>query len=182
MDTKERCFVMLKPDAVMSEVSEKIIGRIEDLGLQIMEARTLVPTRDQCMRHYNKDEAWCRRQGQRKVDQIVARGDITEISAVEHGQEILTQMADYFMSGDVEALVVEGINAIEAMRKLIGSTEPLTALPGTLRGDFSTDSYDAANGNNRALHNIAHCSDSIEEARREIDIWFPELATEEILI
>jgi nucleoside-diphosphate kinase len=91
-------------------------------------------------------------------------------------------------SGPVVAMVWQGMGAVSIVRKITGSTEPLTSLPGTIRGDYTIDSYTAANADNRAVRNIIHSSGSVEEAIKEISIWFDKeevlsyrLASEEIL-
>lgn len=165
---KERTLVILKPDAVKANHVGLLITDIEKLGMKIVAMQMVTAIYDQCMSHYNKDDAWCIKYGQKKIDQ----GFSLLSSAVDAGREILEQMAEYFMSGPIVVMIIEGENAIEAMRELIGPTEPSSAPAWTWRGKWSNDSYVIANGQNRALHNIAHCSDSLEEAEREISIWF----------
>ena len=80
---------------------------------------------------------------------------------------------DFLTQGPVVAIVLEGHHAIELARKLIGNTEPRQALPGTIRSDFaSTESYPLADTKSRVLRNLVHASDSIENAKREISLWF----------
>ena len=66
------------------------------------------------------------------------------------------------------------LNAIACMRKLAGNTEPFSANPGTLRADYSTDSYESADSLERPIQNLIHVSDSPESCQREIEIWFNE--------
>ncbi len=166
---KERTLVILKPDAVRLNCIGSLIDCIEKQRMCIIKLEMIQATYDRCMAHYNKDDAWCEKYGQKKIDQGFASSN----SALDAGREILKQMAEYFMSGPIVAMVVEGESAIEAMRDFIGPTEPAFAPQWTLRGAWGNDSFVLANSQNRALHNIAHASDSPEEVEREIAIWFP---------
>ena len=69
-------------------------------------------------------------------------------------------------------MVIEGNQAVGVVKKLVGGTEPLTSDVGTIRGDFTVDSYDTANVGGRAVRNLIHCTDKPEEAEHEIGIWF----------
>lgn len=173
---QEKTTVLIKTDAVRGGYMGDIIGRIDALdGARIVAMEMFTATREQCLRHYNKDDAWCERQGQRKIDQGLAESGLT---ALQVGRGILDLMADYMTSGPMIKLVIEGGYIIERMSHLVGTTEPVSAARETLRGAYSIDSYVLANSEGRALHNVAHCSDSPEEAEREIGIWFPKLNQE----
>ncbi len=76
------------------------------------------------------------------------------------------------MNGPVVAMVWEGIEAIEVVRKLVGSTEPKSALPGTIRGDYAHVSYGYADANKGWITNLIHASATPEEAQQEIELWF----------
>ena len=75
-------------------------------------------------------------------------------------------------SGPVIKVLIEGVHAIDVVRKIVGDTQPHFALTGTIRGDFSVDSAGAANKSKRAVHNLIHASGNKEEARNEIMLWF----------
>jgi len=74
-------------------------------------------------------------------------------------------------SAPVVAMVIEGNQAVAVVKKLVGSTEPSTSDVGTIRGDLTLDSYQMANLDERAVRNLIHCSDQVDEAKREIEIW-----------
>ncbi len=76
--------------------------------------------------------------------------------------------------GPVIALVLEGVHAVELVRKMVGGTEPKSALPGTIRGDYAHMNYARADGKGIALPNLIHASDSPEGAEKEIGLWFSE--------
>jgi len=75
-------------------------------------------------------------------------------------------------SGPVVGMVIEGPDAIRNVRDIVGNTEPRQAKPGTIRGDFSVDSYDLANAQERVIRNLVHASGDKEEAKHEIELWF----------
>jgi nucleoside-diphosphate kinase len=81
-------------------------------------------------------------------------------------------------SGPIVAMVWQGVGAVAVVRKITGSTEPLTSSPGTIRGDYTIDSYDLANMDDRSVRNVVHASGSVDEAIKEIPIWFTK---EEVL-
>jgi nucleoside diphosphate kinase (EC 2.7.4.6) len=83
-------------------------------------------------------------------------------------------LIDYMTEAPILLMVVEGNHAVSVVRKLVGNTLPYKAEPGTIRGDFSSDSPDLANRERRSIRNLVHASDSPEEARREISYWFKE--------
>ena len=89
------------------------------------------------------------------------------------GKDIYNNTVEYMCSGPVLAIVLEGVEAVEVVRKLVGSTEPKTAIPGTIRSDYSHVSYEHANESG-AVRNIVHASATKEEANLEIAIWFDE--------
>ena len=80
--------------------------------------------------------------------------------------------------GPVVPMIWEGNQAVGIVKKIVGSTEPLTSDGGTIRGDYTLDSYELSSIDNRAVRNLVHCSDPVADAEREIPIWFDK---EEIL-
>ncbi|MGH3972931.1 MAG: nucleoside-diphosphate kinase, partial [Pseudonocardiaceae bacterium] len=81
----------------------------------------------------------------------------------------------FMLSGPVVPMVLSGNRAIETVRKIVGHTLPVMAVPGTIRGDYSSDSADLANDELRPVLNLVHASGDPDEAAREIKLWFPEL-------
>jgi len=81
---------------------------------------------------------------------------------------------DFLKAGPVVAMVLEGEQAVALVRKLVGATEPMSSAPGTIRGDFSPDSYSLANAQDRPLRNLIHASGTVDEAKSEIAIWFTD--------
>lgn len=171
---KERSLVILKPDAIQRSLMGTIISRIENTGLKFVAMRLIVPKAEQCWTHYNKDEAWFLKKGTRVVEDRQAQGLPVEKEPIEYGKDIIQANVDFFTSGPVLALIVEGNQSVAIVKKLVGGTEPTTSDVGTIRGDLTVDSYALSSIDNRAVRNLVHCSDSPEEAEREIPIWFEE--------
>ena len=133
----ERTLILVKPDAVRRNLIGDVISRIERKGLRViaMDLRT--------------------------IDKVLA-----EAHYAEHAQKpFFSGVVEFITSGPAVAMVVEGERAIEAFRALAGATDPVKALPGTIRGDYALVTRE----------NMVHGSDSPESARREIEIFFPEL-------
>jgi nucleoside-diphosphate kinase len=89
---------------------------------------------------------------------------------------VRTWLTEFLLSSPVVPMVISGNRAIETVRKIIGSTLPVAAAPGTIRGDFSSDSPDLANAERRPVKNLVHASGDPDEAAREIALWFPDFA------
>jgi nucleoside-diphosphate kinase len=169
---KERTFVLLKHDAIQRSLVGEIIGRIERTGLKIVGVKMFVPDRERATKHYGKDDVWCEKVGSRTIENIKLGGGEPTKTAVEYGREIVEALLKYITVGPVVALVIEGNHAVGIVKKLVGGTEPLTSDVGTIRGDFTVDSYSTANVGGRAVRNVIHCTDKPEEAAGEIAIWF----------
>lgn len=134
----ERTLVLVKPDAVSRRLVGEILARYERKGLAIVALRQLVATAEVADEHY-----------------------------AEHvGKDWYPGLRDFITSGPLVAAVVEGDDAVACVRALNGKTNPVEALPGTIRGDYCTVTQ----------RNAVHGSDSVESAAREIAVWFPELA------
>lgn len=171
---KERTLVILKPDAIQRSLVGTVLSRIENTGLKFVAMKFLLPEADQCWKHYNKDEAWFMKKGTRIVEDRKAQNLPIEKEALDYGKDIIQSNVDFFTSGPVLAFVVEGNQSVAIVKKLVGGTEPTTSDVGTIRGDFTVDSYALSSIDNRAVRNLVHCSDSPDEAEREIPIWFNE--------
>lgn len=169
---KERTFVIIKPDGIQRSLVGEIIGRFEKVGLKFAAFKLLVPKEDQCWAHYNKDEAWFKEKGERITKERKERNLSIDKEIIEYGKDILRGNVVFFTSGPVLAMVLEGNQAISIVKKIVGGTEPMTSDVGTIRGDYTLDSYSLAGQDERAVRNLIHCSDSVPEAEREIKIWF----------
>ena len=171
---KERSLVIIKPDGVQRPPLGEIIHRIERTGLKITAFKFLVPTEAQSWEHYQKTDEWFLSKGNRIVEERKSHGLPVEKDPIEYGKGIIDTIVRYFTSGPVLAFVVEGNQSIAIVKKLVGSTEPTLSDVGTIRGDFTIDSYALSSLDERAVRNLVHCSDNPEDAEREIRIWFDE--------
>lgn len=148
----ERTLIILKPDAVQRQLVGEIITRFERAGLKIVAMKMLSPSEDHYYHHYET------------IGQMVSR----------RGKEVFEVNLELMNSGPVIAAVLEGIEAVSLVRKMVGTTEPKSAAPGTIRGDYSHISFDHANAIGVATPNVIHASGDPEEAEKEIRHWFAE--------
>ncbi|MFA5754089.1 MAG: nucleoside-diphosphate kinase [Patescibacteria group bacterium] len=171
---KERTLVILKPDAVQRGLIGEVIKRFENTGLRLIALKMIIADEDRLWRHYEKDEAWFLRKGERIIEDLKAAGRPIEKEAIEYGKDIIRALVKFMSCGPVVPMVWEGNQAVGIVKKIVGSTEPLTSDSGTLRGDFTLDSYGLSSLDGRAVRNLIHCSDPVTDADREIPIWFGE--------
>lgn len=171
---QERSLIILKPDAVQRSLMGEIIGRFERKGLKFVAFKFVTPNEDQLFAHYNKDDAWFEKKGANMIQNLTDQGKEAEKSALEYGKDIIRAVITEMQQSPVLAIVVEGSGAIDQVTKLVGTTEPATADIGTIRGDFTIDTYSHATFENRSIRNLIHCSDVPAEAEREIALWFEE--------
>jgi len=171
---KDRSLILLKPDAVQRSLVGEMIKRFEQKGLKFTAMKMIMATEAQCEDHYNKDDAWFEEKGQKVVDEMEKEGVTPEKPAIEYGRDIIRTVVKYMTAGPILAIIAEGHRAPDVVTSLVGTTEPLSADIGTIRGDFTIDSYYMATIGNRAIRNLIHCSEDDDEAKREIKIWFDE--------
>lgn len=170
---KEKTLVIIKPDGVQRALIGEIIKRYERTGLKLIAMKMVIPTRTQIEKHYTVDPEWLYKCGDKAITSYKAKG-ITPPSEnpVDIGKLVLEKLKGYMTSGPVIAMVWTGMNAIGVVRKITGSTEPLTSDVGSIRGDFTIDSYQVSDTSERSVRNLIHASSSVSEAEAEIDIWF----------
>lgn len=148
----ERTLIVFKPDAVQRGITGEIIARFEKAGLKIVGAKMVWPNENHYDKHY---------EGIGKL-------------ATRMGQKICDMTKNMMCEGPVFALVLEGVEAVTLVRKMVGATEPKSSAPGTIRGDYAHMSYGHADSNDIALPNIIHASGSLEDAVQEIPHWFSD--------
>lgn len=174
---KEKTLLVLKPDAIERGIIGEITQRVEKMGFKVIAAKILNASQELGQKHYPDSDEWKKNVGNRTIEDCEKYGiDLLENMGTEDPIEIGNMVkkwnVDYLCSGPVFAFVLEGYNAVERLRSLVGHTVPTKANPGTIRGDFSLDSAILANMNGRAIHNLVHASGSVEEANYEISLWF----------
>ncbi|MEI6529514.1 MAG: nucleoside-diphosphate kinase [Candidatus Falkowbacteria bacterium] len=171
---KERTFVILKPDAVQRGLIGEVIKRIENTGLKLVALKMVNATEEQLWNHYSKDDEWFLKKGNRTIEERTAMGMPIEKEAIEYGKDIIRALVKFMSCGPIVPMIWEGNQAVGIVKKIVGSTEPLSSDSGTLRGDYTLDSYELASLDSRAVRNLIHCSDPASDAAREIPIWFTE--------
>lgn len=169
---KEKTFVIIKPDGVQRSLIGEIIKRFERTGLKLVALKLFIADEKRLWTHYNKDDAWYELKGNNTIKNRQAAGMSVDKAAIEYGKDIVRALVKFMSCGPVVAMIWEGNEAVGIVKKIVGATEPLSSDVGTLRGDFTIDSYNLSNIDGRAVRNLAHCSDKPEEAAREIAIWF----------
>ncbi len=170
----ERTLVLIKPDGVYRSLIGKVVQQFEDAGLKIVALKLVKPSKDLALKHYPADEKWYNELWEKTKKNAEAEGKKFTETPQQIGERVRGYLVDYIVDKPVVAMVVEGNNAIQNVRKIVGSTSPSNAEPSTIRGRFSTDSYDLADSQARAVRNIVHASDAPETAEREIKVWFSD--------
>lgn len=185
---KEQTFVIIKPDGIQRSLMGEILGRFERVGLKVVAMDFGIADEKKLWDHYNKDDEWFTSKGQNIVKDRENAGLPIEKEAIEYGKDIIGSLVKFMTAGPVLMMVLEGNEAVAVTKKLVGGTEPATSDVGTIRGDYTLDSYAICSLDDRAVRNLIHCSDEVEEAKREINLWFGDkdilnyrLVQEEIL-
>lgn len=175
---KEKTFVILKPDSVQRGLIGDIINRFENIGLKIVAMKMIVATEEKCHEHYKKDDIWYEKTGNRIIKNRESQNKNIEKSAIEYGKDITKALIKYMTASPIVVMVLEGNNSQKVVKRLVGSTEPASADTGTIRGDFTLDSYYLCDvDDSRAMRNLIHCTDPEDgetQAEKEISIWFNE--------
>jgi nucleoside-diphosphate kinase len=130
----ERTLVLVKPDGVQRGLVGEIVGRFERKGLKVVGLRMLDVPRAMAEEHY----------------------------AIHRGKHFYPDLVEFITSGPVAAIALEGPDAVAVVRRLVGSTMPNQAEPGTIRGDLGIS----------GLRNLIHAADAVDTAQTELALWF----------
>lgn len=171
---KERTLVIIKPDGVQRSLIGEIIKRYEQVGLKLIGIKMVIPTPEMAQAHYMVGgEEWLVAVGEKAMASYEKKGEKSPFAtARECGQAVLNRNARYMSAGPVVVMIWQGNKAVPLVRKMTGGTEPLTSDVGTIRGDFTLDSYALADIGERSVRNLIHASGEVSEAEKEIAIWF----------
>lgn len=148
----EQTLIILKPDTLQRGIAGEVLSRFERVGLKIVGAKMIQPSKDHYFHHYET------------IGQMISR----------RGQKAFDVTLDMMQQGPVLAMVLEGVEAVGLVRKMVGTTEPKAALPGTIRGDYAHMSFGHADEKQMGIPNMIHASGDVEEAKKEIAHWFKE--------
>lgn len=174
----EQTVVFIKPDGIKRGLVGEIIHRFERMGLKIVAMKMIVTTEDLFHKHYGTDkETTLLRLGNKTLTSYEkygknAKKELGTDDPVKLGKMVVGWLFSYVTSGPVIAMLLEGRHAVDNVINLAGPTMPVVAPPGTIRGDYSTDSAAYANDEKRGVMNLIHISGSIEEANYEKMLWF----------
>jgi nucleoside-diphosphate kinase len=177
----ERTLVIIKPDGIQRSLVGEIIKRYERVGLKLIAMKTVIATEEKAIKHYYEvgGDAWLEEVGRKARASYEKKGLKSPYATnMDNGRAIMQSNAKYLSSGPVVAMIWQGNQATALVRKITGGTEPLSSDMGTIRGDFTLDTYQMADTDQRSIRNLIHASGNVEEAEKEIPIWFKK---EEIL-
>ena len=149
---QERTLIIIKPDGVQRGIVGEILSRFERAGLKIVGAKMIEPSKEHFFHHYEN------------IGKMVSR----------RGQKTFDVTLEMMQSGPVIAFVLEGVEAVALVRKMVGTTEPKSAAPGTIRGDYAHMSFAHADKHDIGVPNLIHASGDPDEAAAEIAHWFAE--------
>lgn len=148
----ERTLIIFKPDAVQRGLVGEILTRFEKVGLKIAGMKMLSASDEHLHGHYEG------------IGTLKTR----------KGDQIFNQTVEMMKQGPVIAAVLEGVEAVDLVRKMVGPTEPKSAAPGTIRGDYAHMSYGHADREGVGISNLIHASADSEEGAKEVPHWFGE--------
>jgi len=172
---KERSLLLIKPDVLQRQIVGEILTRFERKGFKIVAMKMLNTTKEQVAEHYEDKEDYLIKVGDNAKKGAEARGeDISDWDALERGKFIRQRNISYLTCGPIVAMVLEGFGVISGVRKLLGNASPASGDVGTIRDDFSLDTFQLADYISRSTRTMIHASDTVENAQREISIWFKE--------
>lgn len=170
----EQSLVLVKPDGVQRGLVGEIISRFERCGLKIIAMKMVYADEKMAGEHYIADDDWFEAVGKKQKTFYAKKGVKIDKTEKELGIQVRNLLIHYLQMSPVVALVVEGHNAVAHIRKLCGATSPSDAVPGTIRGDLAFDTYMLADESKRPIQNLIHASGTVEEAKREIKLWFKD--------
>lgn len=168
----QRTLVLIKPDGVQRGLSGEIVGRFERAGLKIVGMKLVWVKGKLAAKHYRTDDTYLRSIGEKAIAGQEQFGRSLRGTPLEIGRWVRSLLERYLLVSPVVAMVLEGTNAIQNVRQLVGSTDPLVADVGSIRGDLTIDTIQMANIESRSVRNLMHASSDPVEAVREIALWF----------
>jgi len=146
----QQTLILFKPDALQRGIVGEILARFERVGLKIVAMKMICPTSEQFHFHYET------------IGKVISR----------KGEAVYNRVINSMQEGPVIAAVLEGVEAVEITRKLVGATEPKSAAVGTIRGDYCHISYGRADAEDKIVSNLVHASADLDDANKEIQHWF----------
>jgi len=184
----ERTFIAIKTDGIQRQLIGELISRFEKRGLKMIGCKLLIRTKEHLDKQYPNKDSWLIPLGERTLAGYREKGISLDKTPREIGLEVRQKLIDGLNGKPILAMVWEGAHAVELGRKTVGATNPLAAVPGTIRGDYTVESYFLSDLLGHPARNLIHASGSVEEAASDIAIYFKQeelidytLVLEEIL-
>lgn len=170
----ERTVVFIKPESIQRHLMGEFMSRFERRGLKLIACKMIAPSAEQVGKHYPDDESWLIPTGEKALKSYKEKGIETAKTAIETAKLIRERLIEHFADRPLLVTVWEGPHAVALGRKTAGATNCLLAEVGSIRGDYSMESYDLADALERPIYTLVHASGSPVEAEAEIKIWLTE--------
>jgi nucleoside-diphosphate kinase len=167
----ERTLVLIKPDGIKRGLIGAVIKKFETTGLKVVALKMVTPDEKLAAIHYPEGPQW-KDTWERTKQGYKEKGTPYTETLEQMTKRLREGLLQYLNSGPIVAMFIEGNEAVGSVRKITGATSPARADPGSLRGTYSTDSYEIADKAKRSIKNIVHVSDSVPNAEKEIAVWF----------
>jgi nucleoside-diphosphate kinase len=168
----EKTFIAIKSESIQRNLIGEFISRFERRGLKLVACKMIVPTRKIVGQHYIDSEEWYASVGDKKIRSMIEKGQAVTETPREIGVRVREALIEQFEGRPLVAMVWEGAHAVELGRKTVGGTNCLTADVGSIRGDYSVDSFYLSDALDLPVRTLVHASSEPAEADREIKIWF----------
>ena len=168
----EKTVIAIKSESIQRHLIGEFITKFEHRGLKLVACKMLAPDADLIGQHYADDEEWYVSSGTKTRANYEAKGEKNLLTPTEYGKLTRSKLMDSLTDRPILMMVWEGPHAVALGRKTAGATNPLVADIGSIRGDYSSDSYEISDETGRAIQSLVHASGSAEEAEREIALWF----------
>jgi len=169
---RQKTVIFIKPESIQRHLIGEFISKFERRGLKLIACKMVAPTKEEIGKHYPNDEKWLTDTGTKTLNSYLKKGYDPKKTPVELATIVRQRLIEHFADRPLILMVWEGPHAIELGRKTAGATNPLVADIGSIRGDYSMESYELADDIERAAHTLVHASDSAESAEKEMKLWF----------
>jgi len=168
----ERTLIAIKPESIQRQLIGEFISKLEKRGLKLVGCKLVSPTKEEVEKHYPDDEEWYLSSGTKTWQNYKDKGIDPGMTPIELAKRTRKMLVDHLVGRPLLLMVWEGPHAVELGRKTAGATNPLSADIGSIRGDYSMESYELSDELGRAIHSLVHASGSRAEADAELNIWF----------
>jgi len=170
----EQTFIAIKSDAIQRHLIGEIIKRFENRGLKLVAMKMIVPTNSHLSKQYPDTKEWKENVGNKTIASKKAKGQVETRSAIEIGEWVRNMILKDVVGKPLIGMVWEGPHAVALGRKTAGATNPFDADVGTIRGDYTVESYDLADLLGHPIRNLLHASGTVDEAKDDIATYFDE--------